>query len=197
MLKRIFCIVSLAASVIFTSQTFASGLPLEVVFQCEVFGEGDAGVDAICTNCPQEALHDKLLAVDGDLKTSAKVSLHNNGDLAGQASSITLIAKAQEGIIFGPGKRPGVLIKDPLGESARYTMLMTVLEGNTPRDVEAVVPLHTGSSDGATRFIGFSDAVSAAFDRISLTIGEIRPGDELHVYKLLEFCADGKFVPVE
>lgn len=162
-------------------------------YQCASLGGGAASIQQSCINCPQNAVQNPALAIDGALDTAATISLYNQSSTVAGQSQISLRATAQAGIVFAAGSRAGLLLTLPQAEQLNYSATVTTYLDGQPQETLPVTTAHTGAQTGATIYAGFdrSRPTSLPFDSVEVLIAESAPGLEEHRYQVIEFCGDG------
>lgn len=147
-----------------------------------------------CVNCPGNSATNVKLAIDTNLDTAAGLTLFNSsGDPTAQSGQISLIGKAQNGIVFPAGSKAGVIFGLPIGGNVRYSATLNTYLSGTLQESDAVVVGVAGATNGEIRYYGFTPAnpTTKSFDAVEIAITELTPNAERHDYRVFEFCGDG------
>lgn len=156
-------------------------------FSCAPLGGGAATIEAGCVNCSTHTFSDIGNAIDTDVASAATLDTYNPGDSLSQATVLTITATAQKGIVFPALGYAGVAMQAPVGYSDYYVTVNALLDG-VVQGSHFEVPVQHANGE----FVYFAfDRIGKPFDALQLVINENNPSAEHHVYKLLEFCADG------
>lgn len=152
-----------------------------------ITGGGTAVSTSISAGCANCSISNEGAAADGDLSTSATMTVNNAP--AGQGAAIRVTA--QGGVVFPAGQRAGAVVSVPSGTAQNYTVtIRTYLTGALQ---ESDSSDNSGGGCGFCGGHGFSFdgfTTTKQFDAVEVFINNTQAGGTPN-FGVAEVCSDG------
>lgn len=151
---------------------------------CTYISGGSSTFSFQCNGCDASVSSSASMAADGNLNTA--VTLTNSTTMA---TSATIRATAQSGIVFPSGYRAGAFQTVTTSMGTSSTTLNTYLSGTLQESSSAPASLMTSGGTGASKWVYFT--TTKQFDAVELVISDSWSSGGSVTHSVYEVCADG------